>query len=65
MTLKQRQANLKNAFKVVTDVKGKCILLIDDVYTTGATAKECMHVLKKAGAQSVDVLTIARVNEAI
>ena len=60
---KQRVQNVKNAFQVVTPehIKGKRIVLIDDVYTTGSTLKECAKVLKKAGAKSVDALTVARV----
>jgi predicted amidophosphoribosyltransferase len=37
------------------------VLLIDDVYTTGATVKECAHVLRCAGAEWVGVYTLARV----
>ena len=37
------------------------VLLIDDVMTTGATVNECTKVLLKAGAKSVDILTLARV----
>jgi len=43
------------------DVKGRTILLIDDVLTSGSTVNECASVLKKAGAKRVDVLTLARV----
>ncbi len=50
----QRRKNIKNAFAVNTDVKGKSILLIDDVVTTGYTINECCRVLKKAGAARVD-----------
>ncbi|MDL1968963.1 MAG: ComF family protein [Deltaproteobacteria bacterium] len=59
---KQRQANIKNAFSLGNSSKitGESILLIDDVYTTGATADECAKVLIKGGAKSVDVLTLAR-----
>jgi ComF family protein len=60
---KERRDNVKGAF-VVTDpalVKGKQVLLVDDLYTTGATVKECARVLRKAGAQRVEVLTVARV----
>lgn len=60
---KQRLNNVKKAFCVINaeKIKGKRIVLIDDVYTTGSTLKECAKALKKAGAKSVDALTIARV----
>ena len=59
---KARLKNIKNAFSVhdPSKINGKKILLIDDVYTTGATAKECSKVLLDAGASHVDVLTLAR-----
>lgn len=59
----KRSKNVRGAFKVGknTDVKGKTVLLIDDVYTTGATAENCAKVLKKAGAKCVYVLTAFRV----
>ncbi|MBU1163430.1 MAG: ComF family protein [Proteobacteria bacterium] len=59
---KQRLANIKNAFSIgdSSKITGKSILLIDDVYTTGATANECTKVLLNEGAESVDVLTLAR-----
>lgn len=59
---KDRQHNLKHAFKLnnVDTVKDKRILLVDDVYTTGATVNECARIFKQAGAERVDVLTIAR-----
>ena len=62
-TPKERRENVKGAFTVPQPelVKGKKILLIDDVFTTGATVKECARVLRRAGAREVDVLTVARV----
>lgn len=60
---KARLKNVKNAFelKKPLNIKGKRIVLIDDVMTTGATLSECAKVLLKNGAKSVDTLTIARV----
>ncbi|HCY19026.1 MAG TPA: amidophosphoribosyltransferase [Deltaproteobacteria bacterium] len=60
---KERIENMKGAFAVKNGAgfKNKKILLIDDVYTTGATVTECSKVLKKAGAKTIDVLTLARV----
>ena len=59
----ERLKNVRGAF-LVKDAqvfKKMRILLIDDVYTTGATVMECSKVLKKAGAKDVYVLTLARV----
>lgn len=59
---KARRQNVKDAFQVSTPARvvEQRILLVDDVYTTGATANECARVLRKAGAQKVEVLTLAR-----
>lgn len=61
----ERAKNVKKAFAVtpryIEQIKGKNILLIDDVYTTGSTVNECARALKKAGAFEVNVLCIARV----
>ena len=59
----QRVKNVKNAFSVKNPEKlaGKRVILIDDVFTTGSTLKECALTLKKAGVRSVDTLTVARV----
>jgi ComF family protein len=57
----QRLKNVRNSFAVDSDqVAGKRILLVDDVYTTGATLEACARVLKKAGAKEVDTSVIAR-----
>ena len=61
----QRSDNLAGAFEVVSNITGKAVLLIDDVMTTGATMNEMAKVLKKAGARRVEVLTFARVPDAI
>ncbi len=61
---KDRAQNVRRAFSIndhhAEKVKGRTIVLIDDVLTTGATVRECADVLLKAGAASVNVLTIAR-----
>jgi ComF family protein len=59
----ERLKNVKGAFslKDPKTIEGKSLLLIDDVYTTGATVRECSKVLKKAGAEKVYVFTLARV----
>ena len=58
---KERRRNVKGAFSAdETRVKGRSVLLFDDVFTTGATADECAKVLKRAGASRVHVVTLAR-----
>ena len=57
----KRLQNLKGAFAIRRMAKDRCVLLIDDVFTTGATASECARILKKdGGARRVAVLTAAR-----
>jgi ComF family protein len=60
---KERRENVKRAFTAPRpeEIKGKSVLLIDDVYTTGATVRECARILRQAGALEVAVLTVARV----
>lgn len=52
--------NLKNAFRIKrpTEVKGKSILLIDDIVTTGSTFIECAKVLKESGARDITTLAL-------
>lgn len=59
----KRDQNVRGAFDVQHPqaIRGKAVLLIDDVYTTGATVKECARVLQHAGAEWVGVYTLARV----
>lgn len=59
---KQRAANVIGAYRVVDaeKVKGKYILLVDDVVTTGSTVSECARILKKSGAKAVYCVTLAR-----
>lgn len=60
---KDREKNLKNAFKLLGDskqIKGKRILLVDDVITTGTTLNECAKVLRSAGAKEIWGAVIAR-----
>ena len=58
----ERFQNVRNAFEVVSldTVLEKNILLVDDVFTTGATVNEVIRVLKKAKAERVQVFTLAR-----
>lgn len=58
----ERMENLRNAFETRknSDVRDKHLVLVDDVLTTGATVDECARILRKAGAASIRVITVAR-----
>jgi ComF family protein len=60
LSRKGRRRNLSGAFHVTGDVRGREVLLIDDILTSGATARECARVLMRAGAANVWVATLAR-----
>ncbi len=58
----ERLERIKGSFRIMdpAPIKDKNILLVDDVFTTGATADECSKVLKGAGAGSVEVFALAQ-----
>jgi len=58
----ERHKNLKGAFEIIQNhtIKGKTVLLVDDVYTTGSTLQECSEALIKAGVLEVRALTVAQ-----
>lgn len=60
----QRFENVKGAYLAGIGVENKCILLIDDIRTTGATLHECAKVLKKSGARSVFCAVVASASSA-
>ena len=59
---RERQSNVRGAFTInpKRSVKRQQLLLVDDIYTSGATVKECSRVLLRAGARSVQVFTLGR-----
>jgi ComF family protein len=62
LTGAQRRTNVAGAFEVKRRhlIDGRCVLLVDDVLTTGATAGTCAAALRRAGAREVSVVTLAR-----
>lgn len=62
LTRHHRRRNLRGAFFVIEPKKivGRAVLLLDDIYTTGATARECSKTLLSGGAAAVYVATLAR-----
>jgi ComF family protein len=68
LTQAERARNVQGAFRVPREarpqVRGKRLLLVDDVLTSGATLDTCARILLRAGAANVDVLVFARVVQA-
>ena len=62
LKITERRKNVRRAFEIVDRmaVKGRTILLVDDVATTGNTLNECARMLKRAGSKEVFCLTLAR-----
>ena len=63
LTRAQRRRNVRGAFQVraTAPLRGKTVVLIDDVMTTGATFEACARALRRAGAREVRALALARV----
>ena len=61
-TVEEREENVSGAFAVAEKdkIKGKVVLLVDDVYTTGSTIRGCSSVLRNAGVKEVKALTVAQ-----
>ena len=62
LNLENRINNVKDVFSLTEkqSVKNKNVILVDDIYTTGATLEECAKILKQAGAKNVLGLVIAK-----
>lgn len=61
-TLEKRNINVADAFSISdrNKIKNKACLIIDDVFTTGATTFELAETLRKAGAQKIGIATVAQ-----
>jgi ComF family protein len=65
LSVQERKKNIHGAFRVRNpdEVKGKRVLLIDDIVTTATTVTECGRILKRSGAASIHVLSVARASD--
>ncbi|MDR3031183.1 MAG: ComF family protein [Holosporales bacterium] len=62
-SISEREENVKGAFSCLRDISGKKVILVDDVFTTGATLNECSKILKSFGAKVIYCITIASTND--
>jgi ComF family protein len=63
LTRRERRRNVSGAFAMSksAEIRGRTVLIVDDVFTTGATLNECARILKQSGTAKIAVLTVARV----
>ena len=59
-TLPQKRDNVAGAFALNNDINGKRILLVDDLFDSGATLEEITRLLRKQGAANINILTLTR-----
>ncbi len=59
LSREERSLNLRSAFQAGAGTPPPCVILVDDIYTTGATADACTEVLLRAGAEQVYVATVS------
>ena len=63
LSREERQSNLRNSLalrEVPEQIRGSSVLLVDDIFTTGATARESARVLKRAGIKNIGIFTLAQ-----